>query len=214
MARDEERHSGRSPARRRLIVPPVLRSWRPRIHLLLMLLLLVQLVIVGLALALWWNHRDHERRGSTPPDGQRLADLPALDGLVPPGPAPQELRGDGALLVATCLDCRSGQIVGGFLARVADDLPRGARVLVIGWDGTEQAWRSSTSVPPQIPVHVAPDERTARALRRELRVGESGFAMVYDSEGRWVSTFHLGQLDRDDVVADLAAAHEQRPFSR
>ena len=48
--------------------------------------------------------------------------------------------------------------------------------------------------------------RDADAVRQALRMGDSGTLYIYDRAGRWVSTFHAGQLDREDVLADLEAA--------
>ena len=118
-----------------------------------------------------------------------------------------------AVLLATCLDCRSGDLVGGFLGLLGSDAaPGGAPVHVIAWGGDVAAWRSEWRVPSSYVVHAAVSEAGAARVRRALGVEERedadlqyGFARVYDASGRWRSTFHVGQLDRAQLRHDLAA---------
>lgn len=151
-------------------------------------------------------------RGSLPPAGLSWPDLAGVEGIDPPVPATEALSGSAAMLVATCADCRSGDVMGGFLGRLAaDDLPDGAHVHVVAWGGDVAAWAERMRIDRErMVVHDASDERAAEAVQRMLGIApragqeESGAAMLYDTTGTWRSTFALGQLDRAGIAHDLA----------
>lgn len=153
-------------------------------------------------------------RGSRPPAGQQVPDLSRIPGIEPRVPSPQELRGASVGLVATCLDCRSGDVIGGFLGRLRQgDLPRSARLLVVAWEGDADRWARRWRVDRElVELHVARAAPATEAVRRRLGVGagprggeESGMLFLHDARGRWRSSWFLGQLDRDGVLHDLAA---------
>lgn len=147
-------------------------------------------------------------RGSRPPAGQMLPNLAAVPGTTPPFPAAEKLEGTAVALVATCLQCRSGDIIGGFLGRLQPGrIPDGATVRVVGW-GDSEAWRTQWAIPEEFVVHeVAP--RGVELARRRLGIGpvgdaeESGVTYLYDTSGRWRSSWFIGQLDANGVVHDL-----------
>lgn len=141
-------------------------------------------------------------RGSLPPAAQTLPSLSGIDGIKPAiVPAGQ---GGATMLIATCFACQSGDVIGGYLGRLAaEDLPESAHVLVVGWDGDPDAWRSRHQIAERIAVHAATTPRDAAAVKAQLRVGESGIAFLAGPDGAWRSTFHLGQLDRADIRHDL-----------
>lgn len=202
---------GTSPARPRTIVRRAVK-----------VLLLVDAALLVVALVLWVQIRRGDEagnvvnaglRGSRPPAGQTLPDLSRLEGVRPSVPAPAQLEGRAVALVATCLQCRSGDIIGGFLGRLRPaDIPAGAQVRVVGW-GDAEAWRTKWAVPGEFTVHEVPVASTERA-RRAFGIGpvdgaeESGVAYLHDPRGRWRSSFFLGQLDRDDMLHDLEALAE------
>jgi len=170
-------------------------------------LFVLEVLVAGAALAVWQLGNDSdERRGSKPPSGQRLpAGLADIRGLEPRFPSLRPAKGARPVLVAaTCLDCRSGDVFGGFMGRLdPDDLPEGAEVRLLTWDGDPEAWRREHRIPEKYRIHHAQSERAAEELQTTMRVGDSGIAFVYDRRLRWYSTFHLGQLDRDGIAADL-----------
>ncbi|MCW2924031.1 MAG: hypothetical protein JWM98_1435 [Thermoleophilia bacterium] len=178
-------------------------------------LVVVDLVVLG-AVAIFWvlaqgsgddraNVVNGELRGSKPPAGQTVPDLARVAGVEPRFPAPAKLRGRPLMIVGTCIDCRSGQVIGGFLGRLgADDIPDGVRVVVVGWDGDAATWRTEQHIPGAFEIHVARNAAATSAVQDGLEgITESGRAYLYDASGRWRSTFHLGQMDRDDVLHDL-----------
>jgi hypothetical protein len=152
-------------------------------------------------------------RGSRPPADQAWPALDAVDGIEPGFPSRAEVQGAPAMLVATCVECRSGDIIGGFLGRLpADALPEDARVVVLTWGGSQLDWAMQWRIDRDRFELV--DAKTDGAIddaRRTLGIGpvdgaeESGIAYLHDADGAWRSTFFLGQLDRDDVAHDLAA---------
>lgn len=203
----------RSPARRAVIGRRAVK-----------LLVLVDIVVVVAAVGVWLLARDGDDRanvvneglrGSLPPQGQVLPDLSDIAGIEPPFPTRDELAGRVVQLTSTCMECRSGDIVGGYLGRlVADDVPDDAQLRVIAWDGDAREWmrRSGVNKPDSalaLPVHVATTPAAAAELRRVLGIGErngseeSGITFLYDTRGRWRSTYFVGQLNRDDVRHDL-----------
>lgn len=185
-------------------------------------LVIADLALTAAALAVWFvlqgddpkeNAVNAGLRGSKPPAGQVFPDLAGIAGVEPSVPTGTELEGEAVQLVATCLDCRSGDIIGGYLGRLErDDVPDGARVLLVGWDGDLQAWQRRWRVDTNlVELHVARTPAATGELREAVGIGpvdgaeESGIAFLYDTTGRWRSTFFLGQLDRDDVRHDLTA---------
>lgn len=167
------------------------------------LLLALDLVLAAVAVVAW-RTQPVERRGSKPPSGQRIPDL---RGELPGFPAPAQMRGGALALAVTCVDCRSGDVFGGFLARLAGEpLPDDSQLRVVGLGGDVEAWREEWSLPAELKVHHAAGASRSKAVRQALRMGDSGVLYVYDRDGRWVSTFHAGQLQREDVLADLEAA--------
>lgn len=124
-----------------------------------------------------------------------------LDGLKPA----IDLRAhDGpVLVVATCADCRSGDVWG----RVLGDIDTGrvgaaSSLHAVTWGGDAGAWQREWQLPRAVQVHAA-SAGGARAVRRMVHVGESGVAFVYDVDGRWRATYHLGQANADDIAHDL-----------
>lgn len=205
---DSAASTDESPFVRRRIVPRIVK-----------VMLLVDLVAVLAALAIWFGVRDDGEenvvndglRGSKPPSGQRMPDLREARGLEPAAEAPAAYRGTPVVLFATCMDCRSGDVFGGYLGRLgAKDLPDGARAVVVAWNGDVEAWRREWGIDDErLEVHVAPGEQDAAVLRTRLGIGgragneESGIAFLYDPSGRWRATYFLGQLDREDIRHDL-----------
>lgn len=182
-------------------------------------LLVLDALLLLAALGIWVSLRgDNERenvanpglRGSKPPAGQQLPDASGIPGTVPEPPTPAQLRGSAVALVATCIDCRSGDILGGFLARLGSDgLPDEARVVVYGWEGDMQRWAREWDIPEQfdlVEVGTPAGVAAARALFGIRPVGgqeESGITMLGDRRGRWRSTWFIGQLDAGDLRHDL-----------
>lgn len=201
---------------------PELAAKRERIRRLVTRLVLLDVVLLAVGLVAWLALRGDGNegnavnpglRGSKPPAGQVFPNLAAIDGIEPVGtadfPTRSALRGRATMLVATCVECRSGDIVGGFLSRLGeDDVPSGARVLVLGWDGDVAAWAGRHGLVAHELYRAAPGDATNK-VRRSLGIGpvdgaeESGIAFIYDTEGRWRSSFYLGQLDRADIRHDL-----------
>ncbi|MCW2956741.1 MAG: hypothetical protein JWO69_1610 [Thermoleophilia bacterium] len=192
---------GASP-RRRLAIP----------RRLLKLLVVVDVVLLVVILAIWLAMRDDDRenvvndglRGSLPPAGEVFPDVASVGGIRPKFPTGAQLAGTPVVLVATCVDCRSGDIIGGFLSRLgAEELPDTARVLVVGWNGDVGAWRRTWKIPRSIEVHGATNVEATARVRSLLRTGESGNAFLHDTRGIWRASYALGQLDVDDVLHDL-----------
>lgn len=192
---------------------------RTNVRRIVKLLVGVELAVILLAVSVWLLTRDDERenavndglRGSRPPAGQAWPALDAIDGIEPAAPSRDEVRGAPAMLVATCADCRSGDIIGGFLGRLAPDaLPEDARVVVLTWDGDQGDWAEQWRVDDErFELHdVTTPDATAR-VRRRLGIGpvdgaeESGITFLHDTQGRWRSTFYVGQLDAGDMAHDL-----------
>lgn len=175
--------------------------------------------MILLALAVWLLSRDDERanavndglRGSAPPAGQTWPDLQPIDGIEPAFPGRDDVRGTASMLVATCADCRSGDIIGGFLGRLGPDtLPEDARVVVLTWDGDQAAWVDEWHVDrDRIELHHATSPAAVARVRRELGIApvgdaeESGITFLHDTRGRWRSTYYVGQLNADDIAHDL-----------
>jgi hypothetical protein len=183
------------------------------------LLVLVDVAVVLAALCLWFVLRDDPRenvaneglRGSVPPAGRSWPDLAEVDGIAPSFPTIEDVRGTATMLVATCADCRSGDIIGGFLGRLAEDeLPEDARVVVLTWEGDQRNWATRWRVDGErFELHAAAPGAATDRVRLELGIGkvgdaeESGIAFLHDGRGRWRSSFFVGQLVADDVAHDL-----------
>ncbi len=175
--------------------------------------------MILLAAAVWLLTREDERanavndglRGSTPPAGQVWPALDELDGISPAFPSLEAVRGGASMLVATCADCRSGDIIGGFIGRLGPDtLPDDARVVVLTWGGDQEAWADEWHVDPeQVELHEATTPAAVARVRRELGIApvgdaeESGITFLHDTRGRWRSTYYVGQLDARDIAHDL-----------
>jgi len=202
----------RSPFARRRTLPRIVK-----------VLLLVDLAILVAAVATWSALRgDPEEnpvnaglRGSKPPAGQSMPDLRDVPGLEPRPEAPAAYRGAPVVLFASCMDCRSGDVFGGYLGRLAaGDIPDGARAVAVVWNGDVDAWQQEWSIdqaggPGRLEVHAASSEADAARLREHFGIGgragneESGMAFLYDAQGEWRATYFLGQLDRADIRHDL-----------
>lgn len=193
---------------------------RSRLRRLILWLAALDLVLIAAALVVWSAVRPDDDakenvfnqglRGSKPPAGETIPKLDGVGGLHPPvGTA--SLRGDAIQLVATCLDCRSGEIIGGYLGRLTvSDIPDGARVVLVGWSGDVRAWRKRWHVDEKlVELHAATAEEAAAELRALFGIAprggaqESGITFLYDTRGRWRSTYFIGQLDREDIEHDL-----------
>ena len=195
---------------------------RANVRRLVKLLVAVDVLVVLAAVAIWLSMGDDDRsnavndglRGSTPPAGQAWPDaIAALDATFP---TRSDVRGHASMLVATCADCRSGDIIGGFLGRLANDaLPRDARVVVLTWDGDQAAWADRWKLDrDRLELHALTTPTAVARARRELGIGpvagaeESGIAFLHDARGRWRSTFFVGQLDVEDIAHDLEQLDE------
>lgn len=144
--------------------------------------------------------------GSRPPEGLRMPTLSGVRGIDPP--APRGSAGTVSLVAGSCADCRSGDLLGGALARLQElELPREASLDIYVWGGSAAEWKREWGLRDPVRVH-AVDDAAAPVVKRRLRTGESAIAYVGDGEGRWRSTFHLGQLEPADV------AHDMRVLSR
>jgi hypothetical protein len=191
-----------------------------RIRRIVLLLVAVDIVILAAAVVVWFVLRDDQAdgnvvneglRGSRPPAGQQLPDLASMAGVRPAVPAPAELHGDAVQLVATCLECPSGDIIGGYLGRLTrEDVPDGARVLLVGWEGDLAAWSERWHVDSRlVELHAASSAAATEALRERFGIerrgdaAESGITFLYDPRGRWRATYFIGQLDREDITHDL-----------
>ncbi len=154
-----------------------------------------------------WHQRAYE--GSIPARSLRLPGdrLAASDHISPRFPSPDELHGSPMALVVTCLSCRSGDVLGGFLGRMGvNDVPSGIDLRVVAIDGDPAVWRRTWGVPNRWKVHVAKGRDGVQLVRQALRTGESGQLQIYDSNLRWRASWHLGQLNIDGVRHDLSLA--------
>lgn len=135
-----------------------------------------------------------------------MPDLSRVRGLSPAVPAPSALRAGPVLLVATCFDCQSGDVIGGAMRRLAErELPGAAQVRVVGWDGDARAWRERWSLPSTVGVHRATTPGAIAQAKQLLGVDETGYAYLYDAEGRWRSSFAVQLMQSDDIVHDMRA---------
>lgn len=179
----------------------------------LKLLLAVNAVLLAAIASIWWfglrddpraTHGNDGLRGSIPPRGQVIPDLAGIVGITPAVPTRARLAGSPALIVATCFECQSGDIIGGAMRRLADrGLPRGAQVHVVGWEGDAAAWRRRWSLPVDFGVHAAGTPAAQTAAKSLLKVDETGYAYLYDSEGVWRSSFPVQLMQSQDIVHDM-----------
>jgi hypothetical protein len=189
------------------------------------LLVVVDLVVVVAAVGIWLlvlrpgdgdadsraNAVNEGLRGSRPPAGQVWPALSNVDGIRPPVPSREQVAGAPAMLVATCIECRSGDVIGGFLGRLGTaDLPGRSRVIVLGWEGDVEQWAQEWRIDAdRIDLHQTTTEDATSVARRTLGIGpvdggeESGIVFLHDTRGRWRSTFFVGQLNRADIAHDL-----------
>jgi hypothetical protein len=206
---DDIRHTERGPVRlQRLTIP----RW-------VKLLVLVDVVVLAAAITTFaLMHRSDQRanianvglRGSKPPDGQVRPDLSKVDGIIPAMPSAQSLRGHTVFLVSTCMDCPSGEIIGGALRRLAArDLPSGTRVEVVAWQGDVAKWRSDWHIPSSVPIHVVTGAASIFDVKRTLGIGDNGFGYLYDPKGTWRASYAVQLLQPDDIVHDMGVvAHD------
>jgi hypothetical protein len=84
--------------------------------------------------------------------------------------------------------------------------------VVFAWGGDEAAWlrewRIGVGDVRPLVLHVRTPAAIAR-VRSTFGIGrvggaeESGITFLYDTQGRWRSTYFVGQLDRADIAHDL-----------
>lgn len=199
--------------------PSPLRS-RPGVRRLVRLLVIVDVLLLVAVLALWLvlrsgaderaNVLNEGLRGSLPPAGQQLPPLGDIAEIQPAFPAAAQLQGSSSMLVGTCIDCRSGDMIGGFLGRLGEDtLPEDSPVHVVTWEGDPAAWREKWHLPDDVTVHHAQTPAAVERVRELLGVApvagaeESGITYLYDASGTWRSTYFIGQLHPDDIAHDL-----------
>jgi hypothetical protein len=186
-----------------------LRQRSSRRRRIIALLVVVDAIVVAIAVGVWFaiqRTEPSELRGSTPPAGQVIPDLSNVSGVEPPIPPPSGLAGDAVtMIVGTCLNCRSGDLIGGTLARMLEreSIPKGANIVVLGWDGDAKQWRREWQIPSNVTIHSAVSDRANDELPARLRLGENGMVFLYDRKRRWRSSFHTGQLDHEDMAHDL-----------
>jgi hypothetical protein len=190
------------PASRRLAA----RRW-------VKVLVLVDIVVVVAAVSVYLVMRQGDPRGnvanvglrgSRPPAGQKMPDLSKVSGMEPDMPAPASMRGDVTLVVATCMQCPSGDVIGGALRRLTDrDLPEGARIEVVGWGGDVAAWRAEWKLPKRLAIHVVRTPSSVSKVKVLLGIGTNGFGYLYDRGGVWRASYAVQLLQPDDVVHDM-----------
>lgn len=135
-----------------------------------------------------------------------MPDLAKVAGIQPAVGAPASFTAGPTLLVATCFDCQSGDVIGGAMRRLAErDLPTGTQVLVVGWDGAADVWRQRWSLPDSFGVHVAKTPATAGQAKQLLGVDETGYAYLYDADRAWRSSFPVQLMQSEDIVHDMRA---------
>ena len=149
-------------------------------------------------------------RGSRPPAHQTMPDLSNIRGVVPAVPAPAAFRGDVTLLVATCMQCPSGDVIGGALRRLADrDLPDHARIVVVAWSGDVAAWRAEWKLPASLPIHVVRSPSSVPTMKVRLGIGDNGFGYLYGRTGAWRASYAVQLLQPDDVLHDMRVLADQ-----
>ena len=190
---------------------------------LVKLLVAVDIVLLVAGLSIWLALRGEDERanvaneglrGSKPPDGQVWpGDLATVVDLQPQFPVRGDVAGAPTALFSTCIDCRSGDVFGGFLGRIQDgDLPDDAQAYLLVWDGDPAAWAREFGIDTdRFQLLHASTEFAASSVKDRLGIGtvngeeESGFAYLYDPRGTWRSTFAIGQLHVEDIAHDLDA---------
>lgn len=170
------------------------------------------LLVVAIALRFDWVQQatgvKTELRGSIPPPDRVLADLSGIDGISPPVPSPSSDKGRPLLFVATCADCRSGDVIGGFLRRLTtENPPEGATIRVVVWQDTGMSFAEEHRLPDTswLSLHTVSPRSTTR-VKDSLSVGDSGVAFVVGPSGVGGSTYPLGLLQVEDVRHDLQNA--------
>jgi hypothetical protein len=181
-----------------------------RLRRVIVVLVAVDVIAVTVAVALWLQGagpgNGARYRGSAPAAGLELPVKPLVSSPIftPPIRA-ASLTGRPVVLVATCLQCRSGDVLGGFLGRLGTaGIPSDLHLQVVGVDGDAKSWRREWSVPARWNISVASDVMAGtRFLRTQLRTGDSGQVQLFDARGSWRATWHLGQLSPDDLRHDI-----------
>lgn len=161
-------------------------------------------VLAGIVLL---NMRDEEGtlghdgfRGSKPPSGQKMPHLEELPGVPPRS----ELVGKRTLVVGTCMDCASGDILGSAVARLFErDFPEDAQLVMITWQGNLDEFRNEWRIPNTVQIYAMPDEQSRVKAQEMLRIGESGYSYLFDSKGTWRSSYPAQLLLPADVLHDL-----------
>jgi hypothetical protein len=178
----------------------------------LLLAPILVLLVVAVALQFGWVRQatgiDTQLKGSIPPSGRVLADLSTIDGVSPPIPSPSSDKNRPLLFVATCADCRSGDVIGGFLRRfVLERPPANARIRVVVWSDKGTSFASTHKLPakPWLTVHTVKPE-AQEAVQSQMKIGDSGMSFVVGPSGRGGSTFSIGFLKVEDVRHDLKMA--------
>ena len=180
---------------------------------LLKLLVAAEAALIVAIGSIWWfavrddpraTHGNDGLRGSIAPAGQRLPDLNSIKGIIPPVPAASSLTGAPLLIVATCFECQSGDVVGGALRRLAaPDLPGDTRIVVVGWGQAGAAWHDRWSLPKRFVVHEATTPAAIAQAKQTLGVDETGYAYLYDGRGVWRSSFAVQLMQSEDIVHDM-----------
>lgn len=202
MANEIRLSEDKSPVRARVGIP----KW---VKLMMVADMVVLIAAVSIYVAL---HRTDDRenvvnaglRGSKPPSGQRMPDLSGVAGISPALPSRAAARGTTTLLVATCMECPSGDIVGGAMRRLgARDLPDDTRVEIIGWQGDAAGWRAEWGIPESLPIHLVSGANSIGAVKTTLGIGDNGFAYLYDPTGTWRASYAVQLMQPDDIVHDM-----------
>ena len=145
------------------------------------------------------QHRDTSIWGSHPPRGLYMPALDRIPGIEPPMATS---HGRAHLVVATCLECRSGSVIGALLGYIDfDRLPQSIDIDVIAWGATASQWASTNELSSRIRIHAATDS-AAGNVRGVLHLGGAGAAFLYDSRGVWRATYQAGQMRAQDIEHD------------
>lgn len=142
--------------------------------------------------------------GAIVPKNQKLPNLSKVKGIEPAFPSSKKLKGKVVLIVATCLMCRSGDILGGSLQSLGSKkLPNNTQVLIIGWNGDAKKWRKEWNIPSSYSIHTSSSDSSRSAVKDKLHVGDSGFGFLYDKQGYWRTSYSVQALYPDDVRHDM-----------
>jgi hypothetical protein len=151
-----------------------------------------------------WARNAFHLRGSTPPAGVSIPAFNRIPGIAPAMPNTSSLRGHAVAVIATCLRCTEGEVFGNVLERLGGDLPANVRPELIVWGGSEQAWARQWHILSAWHVHVATTRAAQLAVKQATFGGENADLLLYDTHGRWRTTYHLGMLLPQDIRHDLA----------